>query len=460
MKKSLFILLPLIAVLVGCSDKLPNCANEETTKLVKNIYWDTVADQLTVLRKNGDLIKRSLPQDVEALKKVVSFNLASIEEVANKNKDKFTCKARVTLIPSPEGKSLMNFVEKGGDASDAALMIILLGAGKDYTDQANRKSNFSVELFDQAAKMLLAAPLFSEALAGGNTATSAFTPNLVGVVIGGAVGAYAGTEVGPQNVQLLASAMEDIGSLETKNGSYVAEVQFSSSIKKVDNRDRHFVEAQFSEKGIIFPIDLYIIGDKFKKGNERLLRVAEQVADAKKKQDAPPVPVTTNTSPIARSESTTPTIESFQPPVPQSSPASNTVPQLAPVTPAELMPKTKPVSPAPSASTSAPIASKQVDTAASKVSSLGRIDGSWYSAQWKYGYNLKDGVGIATSSNSSKFKPGDKIINLTGTGENTFQGEQIYTDGNFYKITATLLPDGALSFVGEKNAKWIMTKIR
>ena len=32
---------------------------------------------------------------------------------------------------------------------------------------------------------------------------------------------------------------------------------------------------------------------------------------------------------------------------------------------------------------------------------LAELDGNWYSPQWKYGYVMKDGVGIATSTNSA-----------------------------------------------------------
>jgi hypothetical protein len=88
------------------------------------------------------------------------------------------------------------------------------------------------------------------------------------------------------------------------------------------------------------------------------------------------------------------------------------------------------------------------------------LDGHWYSPEWKYGYQLRNGLGIATSSNSIKFKPGDPIIELIPIGSNQFQGKQIYTDGNFYNVRATFLPDGRLYFEGEKNVKWYMNRTR
>ena len=89
---------------------------------------------------------------------------------------------------------------------------------------------------------------------------------------------------------------------------------------------------------------------------------------------------------------------------------------------------------------------------------LNAIDGRWHSAQWKYGYELKGGVGTATATNSAKFKIGDEIVYLSPKGKNTFEGEQIYQNGKFNPISATLLPDGRLQFKGEKNISWTMTR--
>ncbi len=89
---------------------------------------------------------------------------------------------------------------------------------------------------------------------------------------------------------------------------------------------------------------------------------------------------------------------------------------------------------------------------------LNAIDGRWHSAQWKYGYELKGGVGTATATNSAKFKVGDEIIYLSPKGKNTFEGEQIYQNGKFNPITVTLLPDGKLQFKGDKNITWTMVR--
>ena len=90
---------------------------------------------------------------------------------------------------------------------------------------------------------------------------------------------------------------------------------------------------------------------------------------------------------------------------------------------------------------------------------LQRLDGEWYSPQWRYGYTLKNGLGVATSTNSPNFQIGQTIILLSATSATTFTGQQVYTDGNFYRVNAILQPDGRLYFEGEKNAKWLMERV-
>lgn len=90
---------------------------------------------------------------------------------------------------------------------------------------------------------------------------------------------------------------------------------------------------------------------------------------------------------------------------------------------------------------------------------LAALDGNWHSPQWKYGYVLKDGMGVATSTNSPNFQVGQNIIQLTATSPNTFTGQQVYTDGKFYKVNVKLQADGRLYFEGEKNVKWVMERI-
>lgn len=95
----------------------------------------------------------------------------------------------------------------------------------------------------------------------------------------------------------------------------------------------------------------------------------------------------------------------------------------------------------------------------SYAADINQIDGDWYSYKWKYGYTLKNGIGITTIANSPSFKVGQEIVRLTAVGKNSFVGENIYKDGIFYKVKVTLQPNGKLFFEGEKNVKWEMEKI-
>ncbi len=90
---------------------------------------------------------------------------------------------------------------------------------------------------------------------------------------------------------------------------------------------------------------------------------------------------------------------------------------------------------------------------------ISQLDGDWYSFKWKYGYSLSNGKGVAFATNSPNFKVGQEIVRLTAVGKNSFVGENVYKDGKFHKVKATLDPDGKLLFEGEKNVKWEMERI-
>jgi hypothetical protein len=88
-----------------------------------------------------------------------------------------------------------------------------------------------------------------------------------------------------------------------------------------------------------------------------------------------------------------------------------------------------------------------------------RLNGEWYSYEWKYGYTMDNGKGYATVTNSPHFEIGQEIVRLTPVGRDSFVGDNVYKDGKFYKVKVTLQANGTLFFEGEKNVKWTMTRI-
>jgi hypothetical protein len=86
------------------------------------------------------------------------------------------------------------------------------------------------------------------------------------------------------------------------------------------------------------------------------------------------------------------------------------------------------------------------------------FDGHWYSPEWRYGYILRDGVGVATSTNSPNFRVGDVIIRIYAVGPWTFVGEQVYRNGRWYRIRGRLASDGRIYIDGEKNVSWFMVR--
>jgi len=103
----------------------------------------------------------------------------------------------------------------------------------------------------------------------------------------------------------------------------------------------------------------------------------------------------------------------------------------------------------------------QLFTVSQAIASAGLaiLDGHWYSMEWRYGYEIRNGVGKATSTNSPNFQVGQDILFLEPAGAGSFKGRQVYTDGKFYAVTAVLQSNDELHFAGERNARWVMRKM-
>jgi hypothetical protein len=75
----------------------------------------------------------------------------------------------------------------------------------------------------------------------------------------------------------------------------------------------------------------------------------------------------------------------------------------------------------------------------SVTSATPSFNGTWFSSQYNFGFRIDGRIGRATKSNSPKFAPGDIILHIESLSENQFQGQQMYTDGNWYKVSGELL---------------------
>ena len=91
------------------------------------------------------------------------------------------------------------------------------------------------------------------------------------------------------------------------------------------------------------------------------------------------------------------------------------------------------------------------------ISPLYILDGQWFSTRFQYGFEIKDGIGIATLSNSPKFATGDVVFRLEGLSKSEFQGEQVFTDGEWYKISGAFLDENTLEMTGGGYI-WIMSR--
>jgi hypothetical protein len=275
--KSLLTLLPVIVILNGCGNAVPDCADKATIRIVEGIYWDLVSNEVNSVRKSSKYLQDHLSQNIETLKKTVSIELSTVEQEV-KEKDRFSCKAQFTLKPSSENKELLSSVGKEG-AYNPTLMI-MLGAGKDDASLADSKDTELVK----AAKMILGMRIVSDSAEKSNVLTAPLIQGFAGAATGATLGIYAASNIGTEGVQFLVGAVEDLSALKINNGNSTGVVQYVSFKKKIDGQDSHYVKAQFDEgkKQIMLPIALGVIGDKFNKGNERLSHVRQQLAQEKK----------------------------------------------------------------------------------------------------------------------------------------------------------------------------------
>ena len=78
------------------------------------------------------------------------------------------------------------------------------------------------------------------------------------------------------------------------------------------------------------------------------------------------------------------------------------------------------------------------------VSQTHSFDGTYYHEGLRFGFSVTGDQGIATVSNSPKYKPGDVMLRFTPSSPKAFAGQQLCTDGVFHPVTGTLADDASI----------------
>ena len=87
-----------------------------------------------------------------------------------------------------------------------------------------------------------------------------------------------------------------------------------------------------------------------------------------------------------------------------------------------------------------------------------RFDGSWYSPDYSYGFRIHGSIGIATENKApKKYRIGDIILRIKVYSENTFHGEQIFSDGVGRGVKGTLIDANTIQMEGG-NYTWTMVR--
>lgn len=72
------------------------------------------------------------------------------------------------------------------------------------------------------------------------------------------------------------------------------------------------------------------------------------------------------------------------------------------------------------------------------------FDGLYYNKALRFGFRITGNEGVATVSNSPRYKVGDVMLKFNPTVQSSFAGVQLCTDGRFHPVTGTLRDDGSL----------------
>lgn len=90
---------------------------------------------------------------------------------------------------------------------------------------------------------------------------------------------------------------------------------------------------------------------------------------------------------------------------------------------------------------------KAVAAPSASITQSNSFDGAYYQESYRFGFSVTGNQGVATVSNSPRYKPGDVMLSFTPSSTKTFSGQQLCTDGKFHPVTGTLADDGSIDMV-------------
>lgn len=80
---------------------------------------------------------------------------------------------------------------------------------------------------------------------------------------------------------------------------------------------------------------------------------------------------------------------------------------------------------------------------------LKQLQGFWYSPRYRYGFVVKDNVGLTTISNApTAYAPGDTMLRIDGNDKDSLTGTQIFTNGTWYTVSIFLLDSNTIRMEG------------
>lgn len=90
------------------------------------------------------------------------------------------------------------------------------------------------------------------------------------------------------------------------------------------------------------------------------------------------------------------------------------------------------------------------------------VQGTWYSPDWEYGFNISNFTGRITDWHNTynpkdKNGKGDVALNIEGYSDSGFTAKHLFYDGSWIDVRAIIINDNTLQLTGRREV-WIMKR--